>query len=451
MAATPPSSTNSSISRENFSITNSGRNTIPLRQVVHPVQRRGSFILDPRTNIPYFSDGTAWIPLASGFVTNVCIDDADGDTSVCADTIPETDSDTIFFTTAGVERARITPTGTLAVGTTTPTAGKIAHFEGDIDVTGLVDPTGVQFAEQGGPPTVNPITEGLIYVDSTGFGPYSNTPTYVDGSNTSYPIGNLVGPGPLVTDNTIMRFDGTTGGLVKESPLTLDDFGTIANSTGNIGLDPDSGAGTVVVTGNLSVLGTTTSVSTENVLVEDNNIYLNNGYTMTTGLSGCITVNYLPTANTGTVIAPGFTAGMSAVSNPTVEVMGGTWAAGDIIQVSGANDVANDGLFEVESYVGTTLTIRGVGLVIAPTTFTFFQDQFTTDATVAGIITQVNVANMCSGTSGGWEISVAPSNDNTTGMMFVPLPLGGAKVTVGTSLIADYPTIFDACADGNSI
>jgi len=51
---------NSSVSKENYNIINSGRNTIPLRQVGQPVQRKGSLILDPRTNILYFSNGTSW-------------------------------------------------------------------------------------------------------------------------------------------------------------------------------------------------------------------------------------------------------------------------------------------------------------------------------------------------------------------------------------------------------
>ena len=124
-------------------------------------------------------------------------------------------------------------------------------------------------------------------------------------------------------------------------------------------------------------------------------------------------VNVLPTATTDTVAAPGFAAGVPAVSNPTVETAGaGTFSAGDIVQVSGANDQDNDGIFEVESHVGTTLTIRGIGTTA--TTQSWFANQFSADATVAGTITLVNV-NVLQGTSSGvWQTFTGNSSTGLT-------------------------------------
>lgn len=158
----------------------------------------------------------------------------------------------------------------------------------------------------------------------------------------------------------------------------------------------------LLVDGNLVVNGTTTTLNTEQVNVRDNHLYLNADYTTAAAQTGGFVVNVLPTATNDTVAAGGFTAGVPATSNPTViTAVGGVFSAGDIVQVSGANDQANDGVYEVESHVGTTLTIRGVGLVA--NTQDWFSNDFATDSTAAGTITLVNV-NVLRGTSTGtWE------------------------------------------------
>jgi len=240
------------MSNPNFSISNEERNvsftqraTLPIRYVGQtPVQRDGSVIFDPSDGLIYYSNGNMWVPIPTGGGGGgICITDADGDTSVCTDTSPETDSDTITFETSGTERARIDPAGVFMVGTTTPTAGKIAHFEGDVKITGNLDPISVQYESQASSPLVNTATQGLMYISNTNTGSYTNTPIYVDGANVSHVFGNVTGPAGPVIDDSIPRFDGTTGELLQSSNLILTDANLLTamgdleiTSTGNTSL-----------------------------------------------------------------------------------------------------------------------------------------------------------------------------------------------------------------------
>lgn len=148
--------------------------------------------------------------------------------------------------------------------------------------------------------------------------------------------------------------------------------------------------GDAVVGGNLIVSGDHTQVSSSNVSFSDNHLYLNKDYTNTTGQTAGLVANYLPTATTDTV-AGAFTAGVDATSNPTVVTTGAaTFTAGDIIQISGADDDDNNGLFEVKTHAANLLTIRGVGTTTTVEDFT--QTQFTADTTAAGSITKINVS-----------------------------------------------------------
>lgn len=206
--------------------------------------------------------------------------------------------------------------------------------------------------------------------------------------------------------------------------LLLLDLTTGLSRTPELGGTPDtiqlstdfeliSGAN-MLVDGDLVVNGTTTTVHSEQVNINDNHLYLNADYTTTVAQTGGIVVNVLPTATSDTVAATGFTAGVPATSNPTVNTTGsGTFSAGDVIQISGANEQANDGIFEVDSHVGTTLTIRGVGTV--GTTQDWVQNDFVTDSTVAGTITLVNVNVLRGNSTGDWETA---TTSTTTGLTY---------------------------------
>ena len=216
------------------------------------------------------------------------------------------------------------------------------------------------------------------------------------------------------TDNLLL-LDLTTG-LAR----TTETGGTPDVINTSVDWEWVSGAN-VVIDGNLTVNGTTTTINTEQVNVKDNYMYLNDGYTATSAITGGFVVNVLATATVDTVAATGFVAGVAAVSNPTVITTGSaTFGVGDIVQISGAANQSNDGIFEVLSHVGTLLTIRGIGTIA--TTQDWPQNQFTTDTTVAGTITVVNVSVFCATSTGDWLVT---TTNTTTGIVYETITTQG--------------------------
>lgn len=200
------------------------------------------------------------------------------------------------------------------------------------------------------------------------------------------------------------------GGLMRS--LSSDDNIQIS---GSLELQND-----VVIQGNLVVQGDAFSVELDKLRIQDNHILLNDGYTTVAAQTAGLVANYLPTSTADSVATGGFTAGVPATSNPTIITSGsGTFSVGDFILVSGAADEANNGLFEVLSHSGTTLTVRGVGLTATVEDFT--DSQFVTDTTAQGTITKVNVSILRAGTDGSWETAKGSS----TGLSFTDLSTGG--------------------------
>jgi len=229
-------------------------------------------------------------------------------------------------------------------------------IDGKLTVTGLIDPTGLTLSEQAINPGMVSIGDGTIWIRND----IPNTVIFTDDIGTNYDIAGA---------NAAPIFAGLT-----------------VNGDSNIN-------------GNLVVTGTTISAQSENVLINDNYLCLNQNYTTTIAQKGGICVNYLPTAITDTVASPGFIAGISSTSNPTVgTVSATTFSTSDIIMIVGANNTNNNGIFEVLSHVANVLTIRGIGTVGTVEGFT--RNQFTTDVTVAGTITQVNITILQTGTDG---------------------------------------------------
>ena len=237
---------NSRVSNDVLARSFQNRATLPLGTAASNPQREGSMIFDSRLDKLYISNGTQWLEVITSSGGNLtCIQDTDGDTSVCTDTTPETDSDTIFFTTAGAERARITPTGVLSVGTATPTAGKIAHFEGDIKVTGVVDPTATVYEEQ----TVSPVTPatgiGVVWVKD-------DVPTVLVFTDSSGAEHDITGPGVTDTLAEVLANGNVTGGT-DISVTSGDGIVTATGSGGGSGgaLPLSTGAGDGVGDGGL--------------------------------------------------------------------------------------------------------------------------------------------------------------------------------------------------------
>ena len=101
--------------------------------------------------------------------------------------------------------------------------------------------------------------------------------------------------------------------------LLLLDLNTGLARTPELGGTPDtiqsandweliSGAN-LLVDGDLTVNGTTTTVHSQQVNIRDNHLYLNADYTTTVAETGGLVINVLPTATADTVAAGGFTAG----------------------------------------------------------------------------------------------------------------------------------------------
>ena len=153
--------------------------------------------------------------------------------------------------------------------------------------------------------------------------------------------------------------------------------------------------GNVVISKDLSVNGTFITNQSEEVLIQDNYLDLNFGYTTASGKDGGFTVNYLPTAVASNIAAGGFPAG-----NVTVTVAdSAAFAAGDIIMVSGAADASNNGIYEVASQNAGVITIDSTPVE------SFCKNAFDPDATVQGAVTKINVAVLqVNGSTGNWEI-----------------------------------------------
>ena len=151
--------------------------------------------------------------------------------------------------------------------------------------------------------------------------------------------------------------------------------------------------GSVIVSENLTVQGTTITNETETVLIEDNYLDLNFGYTTASAKQGGFTINYLPTSTTSNV------AGAAFSSTSVVNVASGTgFATGNIIQIKSSSNTANNGLYEIQSVATNAITID------TTPTEKFSKSAFVADATVAGNVTKVTVSVLQVDTSGDWQI-----------------------------------------------
>lgn len=148
-------------------------------------------------------------------------------------------------------------------------------------------------------------------------------------SFTTVTIGQLGQTQALAGNATVAGTLVATGEIAANGGLGRSTSGTLA-----IGTDAQTTAltigsasvlttmpGSLTVQGNLIVEGTTFSVESENVLVDDNHLYLNNNYTTAVAQTGGLVVNYLPTAKTDTV-AGAYVPGVAATSNPQVTTTG---------------------------------------------------------------------------------------------------------------------------------
>ena len=156
----------------------------------------------------------------------------------------------------------------------------------------------------------------------------------------------------IVSALGLLTLEGATLALTSNTgDMTIDAAGAMTlqqaasarfavNSSGRIDITPATGqelrlgtSGTNItrVLGNLVVDGETVTVESE-VMLADNYIFQNFGYTTTTAQTAGQFANVLPLATNDTV-AGNYTAGVAAVSNPTVITTGtATFSAGQFVQ-----------------------------------------------------------------------------------------------------------------------
>jgi len=133
---------------------------------------------------------------------------------------------------------------------------------------------------------------------------------------------------------------------------------------------------------------------------------------------------------------------------------------GDFIQVSGASNQSNDGLYEVLSNLNGVLTIKGLGTTAG--TFEFTQNDFITDTTVLGSITVVNVGVQQVSAAGVFQYGYGSNAgaftfaDVTTGAAALSLQsayAGGNTVTTsgGNSLVVAGSEALSVTATGGLV
>lgn len=241
--------------------------------------------------------------------------------------------------------------------------------------------------------------------------------------------------GDLAINTDKFTVAASTGNTVIDGTLDVAGNATFAGTldvTGDFNVNTnkfkvDASSGDVTIAGNLIFNGESIAIISEEVHIADNYLDLNYGYTTNSAVGGGLVVNYLPTSTqTSTDGAGVFVAGVASTSNPTVTTAGsGTFAAADLVQISGITGElqGNNGLYEVLSHSGNTLTIKGIGTSAA--TVAFVQNQFAagTDASASVLITKVGVSVLRSGTDGAWEVA---SGNSTTGWAYEDLATASA-------------------------
>ena len=178
------------------------------------------------------------------------------------------------------------------------------------------------------------------------------------------------------TDRLLVLGTGVSGAGTAGVPQ-------IISSSDNIGI-----TGNLNVGGNLTVVGNIESGGAVDMVVLDHFLDLNHGQVSTTvNGGGGLTVNVRAATGVTAVTSTAFTAGVASGAQPTITtntMVGKGYAIGDIIQVSGAEDPENNGLFAILTFGATGCTVYGIGTTAVPVGLPFAQNQFKTNASDTG-------------------------------------------------------------------
>jgi len=218
------------VSREVLSLTNQTRLTVPIGSSLSNPQRKGSLIWDSRLKNLYISNGEEWqavVAVDSSGDTTMPIKEIEADftsVSVVGDD-GSSEANTIQFVTNNTTAAIFNDNGVLIVtaggvdpNTITPAAGKVAHFEGDVKITGVLDPIGLELDEQSSTP-LDPTgtTTGVLYVKDNS----PNILVFVDNSGVEHVLSGVTDH-EIVDTFTLNFGNGTTDAWGTNGPLSAD-------------------------------------------------------------------------------------------------------------------------------------------------------------------------------------------------------------------------------------
>jgi len=177
------------------------------------------------------------------------------------------------------------------------------------------------------------------------------------------------------------------------------------------------------VTGDFTVTGTTTTLNTEELLIESNFLATSANYTSTTGLQSGICTTVKATA-TGTTSTNGGFATLTTIKVTST----GNFPDDSFIQISGAANSDNNGVYVVDSVTIDTITIKNSVTAGAE----FMKLAFVVDATdTTANVTPITLTCLRSNGSGVWEALTATALDSSMVYTSVanPAPVVVAQLT----------------------
>lgn len=236
-------------------------------------------------------------------------------------------------------------------------------------------------------------------------------------------------------------FTGNPLFLVGGAIVSPDTTDNIAINAGNLVLDT---SGNMTVTGNLIVQGTTITANAQELILGDNYLSLNSGYSDIADVLGGL-INVLRIGNTtgtggddiGTLESQATTGGSAKITLTTNNDanLAFNYQNGMVIQITGTE--SNDGLYEVNTPTGgtpDTITISASPLN------EFLAGDFTDETPSAGKVAPVDVSVLRTALGGGYEYgSLNSASAFATGAItYTSLGGGGSTPNFATVFLQGF-------------
>lgn len=343
------------------------------------------------------TDVTATAPVVSsgGTTPNISMAAASGSTNGYL-----TSTDWTTFNNKQPAGSYLTNGGALG----TPSSGTATNLTGLPLTTGV---TGLLPVANGGTGTASPSLVQGTNITITGSWPNQTI------NATGSAAGDVVGPASS-TDNAIARFDGTTGKLIQNSGVQINDSGEI-----NVGVWKGTEVG-------LSYGGTGASSASQargNILPS----YTGNAGKVLAVNSGATDVEYISAGGTGTVTSVDVSGGTTGLTTS-----GGPITAAGTITLAGTLAIANGG-------TGQTTAAAAITALTGSQTSGYYLRSDGTNAAL-GAIQAADVPTLNQNTTGSAG-SVANALTAGTGISFSTGTTynGSAAITINNSGVAAYP------------